>query len=98
MSSTFKRESFGSKVQGCKFSLVHSRIAMETGFTPICHEVAALTKRPLNAYTAIMADADTKCPKRRFIDFLTQKNLRLTSQRQAIIESVFSTEQQDRKS
>src|SRR6266496_5635922 len=40
-----------------------------------------------------MADADTKCPKRRFIDFLAQKNLRLTSQRHAIIESVFSTQQ-----
>src|SRR2546427_2249497 len=40
-----------------------------------------------------MADADSKCPKRRFIDFLTQKNLRLTSQRHAIIESVFSTQQ-----
>jgi Fur family ferric uptake transcriptional regulator len=48
---------------------------------------------PWNAYTAIMADAESKCPKRRFIDFLAQKNLRLTSQRQAIIESVFSTEQ-----
>jgi Fur family ferric uptake transcriptional regulator len=40
-----------------------------------------------------MTDAETKCPKRRFIDFLTQKNLRLTSQRHAIIESVFSTQQ-----
>ena len=40
-----------------------------------------------------MADAEAKCPKRRFIDFLTQKNLRLTSQRHAIIESVFSTQQ-----
>jgi Fur family transcriptional regulator, ferric uptake regulator len=40
-----------------------------------------------------MADAESKCPKRRFIDFLTQKNLRLTSQRHAIIESVFSTQQ-----
>jgi Fur family ferric uptake transcriptional regulator len=41
----------------------------------------------------MMADAESKCPKRRFIDFLTQKNLRLTSQRHAIIESVFSTQQ-----
>src|SRR5258705_13637349 len=40
-----------------------------------------------------MADAESKCPKRRFIDFLTQKNLRLTSQRHAIIESVFSPRQ-----
>jgi Fur family ferric uptake transcriptional regulator len=40
-----------------------------------------------------MAVAEEKCPKRRFIDFLSQKNLRLTSQRQAIIESVFSTSQ-----
>ena len=54
---------------------------------------AALTNRPSNGYTETMADAEAKCPKRRFIDFLTQKNLRLTSQRQAIIESVFSTQQ-----
>src|SRR5438093_914967 len=40
-----------------------------------------------------MAVAEEKCPKRRFIDFLSQRNLRLTSQRQAIIESVFSTSQ-----
>jgi Fur family ferric uptake transcriptional regulator len=40
-----------------------------------------------------MAVAEEKCPKRRFMDFLTQKNLRLTSQRQAIIESAFSTDQ-----
>jgi Fur family ferric uptake transcriptional regulator len=40
-----------------------------------------------------MAVADEKCPKRRFMDFLSQKSLRLTSQRHAIIESVFSTSQ-----
>jgi Fur family ferric uptake transcriptional regulator len=40
-----------------------------------------------------MAEADEKCPKRRFMDFLSEKSLRLTSQRQAIIESVFSTSQ-----
>ena len=39
-----------------------------------------------------MAEADKKCAKRRFIDFLTQKNLRLTAQRQAIIETAFSTD------
>jgi Fur family ferric uptake transcriptional regulator len=55
--------------------------------------LATLTNSPPNVYTAIMADAEAKCPKRRFIDFLTQKNLRLTSQRHAIIESVFSTQQ-----
>ncbi len=31
--------------------------------------------------------------KEKFIDFLERKNLRLTSQRQAIIETVFSTEE-----
>src|SRR5206468_7374410 len=56
-------------------------------------QLATLTNSPPNVYTAIMADAEAKCPKRRFIDFLTQKNLRLTSQRHAIIESVFSTQQ-----
>src|SRR3954452_13048857 len=40
-----------------------------------------------------MADADAKCAKVRFMDFLAQKNLRVTAQRQAIIESVFSTRQ-----
>src|SRR5712664_1327188 len=40
-----------------------------------------------------MADAAHRCAKRRFMDFLTQKNLRLTSQRQAIIDTVFSTEE-----
>src|SRR5438105_13482910 len=40
-----------------------------------------------------MPDADHRCAKRRFMDFLAQKNLRLTAQRQAIIESVFSTRQ-----
>src|SRR6266700_1136881 len=39
-----------------------------------------------------MAEAEKKCAKRRFIDFLAQKNLRLTAQRQAIIETAFSTD------
>jgi len=41
----------------------------------------------------MMTEAGGKCPKKRFMDFLAQKNLRLTSQRQAIIESVFNTRQ-----
>ena len=40
-----------------------------------------------------MAGEPNKCAERRFIDFLARKNLRLTGQRRAIIESVFSTEQ-----
>src|SRR2546425_11744000 len=40
-----------------------------------------------------MADGDKRCAKRRFMDFLAQKNLRLTAQRQAIIETAFSTRQ-----
>jgi Fur family ferric uptake transcriptional regulator len=40
-----------------------------------------------------MADADTKCAKRRFLDFLTEKRLRLTPQREAIIATAFSTRQ-----
>ena len=39
-----------------------------------------------------MAEADKKCAKRRFMDFLAQKNLRLTAQRQAIIDTAFSTD------
>jgi Fur family ferric uptake transcriptional regulator len=38
-----------------------------------------------------MADAGNKCAKKRFIDFLERKNLRLTAQRQAIIQTAFST-------
>jgi Fur family ferric uptake transcriptional regulator len=40
-----------------------------------------------------MAEPDKKCAKRRFMDFLAQKNLRLTAQRQAIIDTAFSTEE-----
>src|SRR5213596_3696411 len=40
-----------------------------------------------------MADAGPRCAKRRFMVFLTQKTLRLTAQRQAIIETAFSTRQ-----
>jgi Fur family transcriptional regulator, ferric uptake regulator len=40
-----------------------------------------------------MADAEKKCARQRFLDFLARKNLRLTGQRRAIIEAVFSTEQ-----
>jgi Fur family ferric uptake transcriptional regulator len=39
-----------------------------------------------------MADAGKKCAKRRFSEFLAQKNLRMTAQRQAIIDSAFNTE------
>jgi Fur family ferric uptake transcriptional regulator len=38
-----------------------------------------------------MADAGDNCARRRFIEFLAHKNLRLTAQRRAIIESAFST-------
>lgn len=40
-----------------------------------------------------MAEAGNRCVKRRFMDFLAQKNLRLTAQRQAIIDTAFSTRQ-----
>ncbi len=40
-----------------------------------------------------MADAEQKSAKQRFLDFLARKNFRLTSQRQAIIETAFSTRQ-----
>src|SRR5438045_3644691 len=40
-----------------------------------------------------MADAVHKCAKQRFMDFLGEKNLRVTAQRQAIIETAFSTRQ-----
>src|SRR6058998_2771132 len=40
-----------------------------------------------------MIEAGGKCPKKRFMDFLAQKNLRLTAQRQAIIETAFGTRQ-----
>src|SRR5437764_10409676 len=40
-----------------------------------------------------MADRAHKCAKQRFIEFLGEKNLRVTAQRQAIIETAFSTHQ-----
>jgi Fur family transcriptional regulator, ferric uptake regulator len=40
-----------------------------------------------------MAGEPNKRAQQRFVDFLARKNLRLTGQRQAIVESVFSTEQ-----
>jgi len=40
-----------------------------------------------------MADSGDRCAKRRFMDFLQGKNLRLTAQRRAIIDTVFGTRQ-----
>ena len=40
-----------------------------------------------------MARGGKKCAKTRFVEFLAEKNLRLTVQRQAIIETAFSTRQ-----
>ena len=40
-----------------------------------------------------MAATEKLAAKQKFIEFLDQKNLRLTSQRQAIIDSVFGTEE-----
>src|SRR5215468_5168690 len=41
----------------------------------------------------IMADAVKKCAKQRFLDFLARKNLRITAQREVIIDTAFSTDQ-----
>jgi Fur family ferric uptake transcriptional regulator len=40
-----------------------------------------------------MAEAVHKCAKERFIEFLGGKNLRVTAQRQAIIDTAFGTRQ-----
>src|SRR5882762_11858532 len=40
-----------------------------------------------------MAGTEKETAKEKFMEFLGQKNLRLTSQRQAIIDSVFSTDE-----
>lgn len=40
-----------------------------------------------------MAEAEPKCAKRRFMDFLAGRHLRVTAQRQAIIDTVFGTRQ-----
>ena len=40
-----------------------------------------------------MAAPDKSTAKKKFVDFLQGKKLRITSQRQAIIETVFSTEE-----
>src|SRR3989454_11738609 len=39
-----------------------------------------------------MVAAGHRCAKRRFMDFLAQKNLRLTAQRKVIIDTAFSTD------
>ena len=52
-----------------------------------------MTLREAWPYTASMSDTLGKCAKQRFMDFLSGKNLRLTAQRRAIIESAFSTRQ-----
>jgi Fur family ferric uptake transcriptional regulator len=38
-----------------------------------------------------MANGGAKCAKQRFLEFLDEKNLRLTAQRRAIVETAFST-------
>ena len=43
-------------------------------------------------YNKAMA-AEKKCAKQRFREFLARKNLRITAQREAIIETAFSTDQ-----
>ncbi len=40
-----------------------------------------------------MAEAGDTCARRRFMDFLARKHLRLTAQRRAIIETAFTTRQ-----
>ena len=40
-----------------------------------------------------MPAAERSTAKQRFLDFLAQKNLRVTAQREAIVETVFATEQ-----
>ena len=50
-----------------------------------------LTIGARNPYPAAMADAGEKCAKKRFLEFLGQKNLRVTAQRRAIIDTVFGT-------
>lgn len=40
-----------------------------------------------------MADAAKKCAKARFMEFLAHKSMRITAQRQVIVDSAFSTDQ-----
>ena len=40
-----------------------------------------------------MPVAEKQCAKQKFMDFLAEKNLRITSQRQVIVDTVFSTEE-----
>ena len=39
-----------------------------------------------------MSDTVNEAARRKFMEFLAQKNLRITSQRQAIVDTVFSTD------
>lgn len=52
-----------------------------------------MTYSVLRAYTFSVAEVESRCPKRRFKEFLAEKNLRVTAQREAIIDSVFSTQE-----
>lgn len=51
-----------------------------------------MTWKTLNLYFREMV-ADKEAAKQNFIDFLDSKNLRMTSQRRAIIDTVFGTEE-----
>lgn len=44
-------------------------------------------------YTDDMPAPDRQAAKQRFLNFLAKKNLRITAQRQAIIDTVFSTDE-----
>src|SRR6185369_10161929 len=54
--------------------------------------VFTLTLIRARFYNKAMAAAK-KCAKQRFREFLARKNLRITAQREAIIETAFSTDQ-----
>jgi Fur family ferric uptake transcriptional regulator len=52
-----------------------------------------LTWHNAPTYTVAMSESGSKCARQRFMDFLAGKQLRLTAQRRAIIDTAFGTSQ-----
>jgi len=53
----------------------------------------SLSRHPLLKYRWAMSVVGKSGAKEKFMDFLAQKNLRITAQRQAIVDTVFGTEE-----
>jgi Fur family ferric uptake transcriptional regulator len=64
--------------------------SVQPGQDPVAHPAG---RKPAHRPRLPMRQADTQGAKQRFLDFLAQKKLRLTAQRQAIVDTAFGTDQ-----